>query len=40
MRMIEIVALSNGAHNNQTINGMTPVSDGWGIIPDGIVYFI
>ena len=34
MRLIEIKALDNGAHNNQTINGVIPVSEGWAIIPD------
>ena len=36
MRMIEIIALSNGAHNNQIINGATPevfpVPEGWAVI--------
>lgn len=40
MRLIEINALPNGAHNNQTINGADPakfpVPDGWAIIPDGM----
>ena len=34
MKIIEINALSNGAHNNQTINGVIPVPDGWAVIPD------
>ena len=38
MRIIEINALSNGAHNNQIINGATPetfsVPEGWAVIPD------
>lgn len=38
MRIIEIIALSNGAHNNQTIDGVTPdtfhIPDGWAVIPD------
>jgi hypothetical protein len=33
MRMIEIAALDNGAHNNQTYHGVLP--DGWAIIRDG-----
>ena len=41
MKIIEIAALANGAHSNQTINGATPetfsVPDGWAIIPDGMV---
>ena len=39
MKLIEIQALENGAHNNQTINGVDPatfpVPEGWAIIPDG-----
>lgn len=34
MKMIEIVALENGAHRNQTFNGVLP--DGWAIILDGM----
>lgn len=38
MKLIEIQALENGAHNNQTINSADlatfPVPDGWAIIPD------
>ena len=33
MRIIEITALSNGAHRNQTGNFST-IPDGWAIIPD------
>ena len=32
MRIIEIVALDNGAHNNQTYHGILP--EGWAVIPD------
>lgn len=32
MRIIEIKALDNGAHQNQTYHGVLP--DGWAIIPD------
>lgn len=36
MRIIEIKALDNGAHNNQTIDGVTldtfPIPDGWAVI--------
>lgn len=32
MRIIEIQALSNGAHRNQTYHGVLP--DGWAAIPD------
>lgn len=34
MQMIEIIALENGAHNNQTYHGTLP--EGWAIIPDGL----
>ena len=41
MRLIEIQTLYNGAHNNQTINGVDPskfpVPDGWAVIPDDMV---
>jgi hypothetical protein len=33
MYMIEIAALDNGAHKNQTFHGTLPA--GWAIIPDG-----
>lgn len=40
MRIVEIKASENGAHNNQTINGADPatfpVPDGWAIIPEGM----
>ena len=32
MQMLEITALANGAHNNQTFHGFLP--DGWAVIPD------
>lgn len=32
MKMIEIAALANGAHRNQTFSGVLP--DGWAIIPE------
>lgn len=35
MKLIEITALSNGAHRNQTYNGST-VPDGWAVIPDSM----
>ena len=35
MNIIEIVALSNGAHRNQTYNGAT-VPDGWAVIPESM----
>ena len=34
MRLIEIQALDNGAHNNQTINSVIPVPTGWAVIPE------
>lgn len=34
MKLIEIKALDNGAHNNQTIDGVIPVPEGWAVIPD------
>lgn len=34
MRIIEIAALANGAHRNQTFHG--PLPDGWAVIPDGM----
>ena len=41
MRIIEIAALTNGAHNNQTIYGAKPntfpVPVGWAIIPEEMV---
>lgn len=35
MRTIEIVALDNGAHRNQT--GLEALPDGWAVIPDDMV---
>lgn len=37
MRLVEIQALDNGAHNNQTISDEIPVLFGWAIIPDDMV---
>ena len=35
MRYIEIVALENGAHNNQTVDGKwRKVPKGWAVVPD------
>ena len=35
MRIVEIKALDNGAHNNQTIDGVfTVIPDGYAVIPD------
>lgn len=40
MKIIEIKALDNGAHNNQEIMGAAPsafpIPEGWSIIPEGI----
>ena len=36
MRIIEITALSNGAHRNQTTNSMIHAPDGWAVIPGGM----
>lgn len=33
MKIIEIQALDNGAHRNQTVSGAVAVPDGWAIIP-------
>ena len=32
MMMIEIIALANGAHRNQSFNGVLP--DSWAVVPD------
>ena len=35
MRIVEIKALDNGAHNNQTINGvLANIPEGYAVIPD------
>ena len=34
MKIIEIAALSNGAHRNQTSNSLMAVPDGWAVVPD------
>ena len=36
MRIIEIAALKNGAHRNQTVFGGITLPDGWAVIPDNI----
>ena len=33
MRIVEIQALDNGAHRNQTVSGAFAVPDGWAEIP-------
>lgn len=35
MRIVEILALENGAHRNQT--GLSVLPDGWAVIPDDMV---
>ena len=34
MVIIEIKALENGAHRNQTVIGSVPPPDGWAVIPE------
>lgn len=34
MVIIEIKALENGAHRNQTVMGSVPPPDGWAVIPE------
>lgn len=36
MRIIEIAALSNGAHRNQTPNRLSVIPDGWAVVPDDL----
>lgn len=36
MTIIEITALPNGAHRNQTVSGAVMVPDGWAVLPDGM----
>lgn len=36
MRIVEIAALENGAHRNQTIYIPTAIPTGWAVIPDGM----
>lgn len=35
MRIVEIQALDNGAHRNQTTTSTT-IPDGWAVIPEGV----
>ena len=37
MRLIEVQALENGAHRNQTSSTVVPVPEGWAVIPDDMV---
>jgi hypothetical protein len=34
MRLIEIIAHESGAHRSYTINIITPVPEGWAVIPE------
>lgn len=34
LRIIEITALENGAHRNQTFHGVLP--EGWAVVPEGM----
>lgn len=34
MKLIEITALDNGAHNNQTSDNQIQIPNGWAVIPD------
>lgn len=36
MRIIEIAALSNGAHRNQTPNYINVIPEGWAVIPSNM----
>ena len=36
MQIIEIKALENGAHNNQTSNAITAPPPGWAVVPEGM----
>ena len=36
MKIIEIQALDNGAHRNQTVSGAVAVPEGWAVIPDDV----
>lgn len=36
MIIIEISALENGAHRNQTVSGVVSIPDGWAVIPDNM----
>lgn len=38
MKLVEIVALENGAHRNQECYGFEiPVPDGWAVIPEDMI---
>ena len=38
MRIVEIKALDNGAHNNQTIDGVfNVIPDGYAVVPDDMI---
>ena len=37
MKVIQIIALDNGAHRNQTIEADIQIPDGWAVIPEDMV---
>lgn len=37
MTIIEIAALENGAHRNQTVSELTELPEGWAVIPDELL---
>lgn len=37
MRIVQIDALDNGAHRNQTIDSLTAIPEGWAVVPDDMV---
>lgn len=37
MRIVQIDALDNGAHRNQTIDSLTAIPEGWAVVPDDLV---
>ena len=36
MRIVEIKAFESGGHDNQTVNGIIPVPEGWAVVPDDL----
>lgn len=36
MRIIEIAALSNGGHRNQTTNSLRVIPEGWAVVPNDL----
>lgn len=37
LRIVQIEKLENGAHQNQTIDSLTAIPEGWAVVPDDIV---